>query len=316
MSTGPKPLAPEIQRLLDVEPEVADALAAREPVVALESTIITHGMPWPQNVETARGVEQVVRDNGAVPATIAVLNGRIRVGLNARELGALGQAKDVVKASGRDLAAALAREGSAGTTVSATMLVAAMAGIRVFATGGVGGVHRGAEETFDVSADLTELGRTEVAVVCAGVKSILDIGKTLEVLETQRVPVYAFGTGDFPAFYTRSSGLKADHRFDAVEPLARAVALHFALGTRTGVLVANPIPQADALDPAFIDGAIADAVAEAARKGISRKELTPFLLARINGLSGGRSLAANIALVKNNAALGARLAAALALAGA
>jgi len=300
-----------LRPLLDVEPTVSAALSAGRPVVALESTIITHGMPWPANVDTAREVEQVVRDNGAVPATIAVLDGRIRVGLPERELGAIGQAKDVVKASGRDLGAVLARGGSAGTTVSATMLIASIAGIGVFATGGVGGVHRGAEETFDVSADLTELGRTDVVVVCAGVKSILDMGKTLEYLETQRVPVYAFGSDDFPAFYTRSSGLRADHRFDAVETMARAIALHRALGTGTGVMVANPIPEADALDPAFIDGAIADAVDEAARRGISRKELTPFLLARINELSGGRSLSANIALVKNNAALAARIAATL-----
>ncbi len=300
-----------LKPLVDIEPDVAAALAADRPVVALESTIITHGMPWPANVETARAVEKVVRDNGAVPATIAVLDGRIRVGLSERELGAIGQAKDVVKASGRDLGAVLARRGSAGTTVSATMLIAAIAGIGVFATGGVGGVHRGAEETFDVSADLTELGRTDVVVVCAGVKSILDIAKTLEYLETQRVPVYAFGSDDFPAFYTRSSGLKADHRFDEVAAMARAIALHRALGTGTGVMVANPIPAADALDPAFIDRAIADAVAEAAKKGISRKDLTPFLLARINELSGGRSLTANIALVKNNAALAARIAAAL-----
>lgn len=300
-----------LKPLVDIEPDVAAALAADRPVVALESTIITHGMPWPANVETARAVEKVVRDNGAVPATIAVLDGRIRVGLSERELGAIGQAKDVVKASGRDLGAVLARRGSAGTTVSATMLIAAIAGIGVFATGGVGGVHRGAEETFDVSADLTELGRTDVVVVCAGVKSILDIAKTLEYLETQRVPVYAFGSDDFPAFYTRSSGLKADHRFDEVAAMARAIALHRALGTGTGVMVANPIPAADALDPAFIDRAIADAVAEAAKKGVSRKDLTPFLLARINELSGGRSLTANIALVKNNAALAARIAAAL-----
>lgn len=300
-----------LKPLVDIEPDVAAALAADRPVVALESTIITHGMPWPANVETARAVEKVVRDNGAVPATIAVLDGRIRVGLSERELGAIGQAKDVVKASGRDLGAVLARKGSAGTTVSATMLIAAIAGIGVFATGGVGGVHRGAEETFDVSADLTELGRTDVVVVCAGVKSILDIAKTLECLETQRVPVYAFGSDDFPAFYTRSSGLKADHRFDEVAAMARAIALHRALGTGTGVMVANPIPAVDALDPAFIDRAIADAVAEAAKKGISRKDLTPFLLARINELSGGRSLTANIALVKNNAALAARIAAAL-----
>jgi len=300
-----------LRPLVDLEPPVAAALAAGRPVVALESTIITHGMPWPANVETARAVEQVVRDNGAEPATIAVLDGRIRVGLADAELAAIGRSADVVKASGRDLGAVLARNGSAGTTVSATMLIAALAGIGVFATGGVGGVHRGAEETFDVSADLTELGRTEVVVVCAGVKSILDIGKTLEYLETQRVPVYAYGSDDFPAFYTRSSGLRADHRFDDVASLARAISLHRALGTGTGVMVANPIPAADALDPAFIDRAIADAVAEAAARGVSRKALTPFLLSRINELSDGRSLAANVALVRNNAALAARIAAAL-----
>lgn len=296
--------------LVTVLPEIADALADARPVVALESTIITHGMPFPANVETARAVEAVVRENGAVPATIAVMDGQIRVGLDSAALDALASSKDVAKASGRDLAAILARGGSAGTTVSATMRIAALAGIRIFATGGVGGVHRGAEETFDVSADLTELGRTDTIVVCAGVKSILDIPKTLEYLETQRVPVIAFGTDDFPAFYTRSSGLKADHRLDTPQEIARAIGIHDQLGTGTGMLIANPIPQADALDPAFIGQAIAGAVAEAAARGMARKALTPFLLARINELSGGRSLAANIALVKNNAALAARIAAA------
>lgn len=279
--------------------------------MALESTIITHGMPYPENVETARGVEQVVRENGAVPATIAVMDGEIRVGLDSPALDRLATSKSVVKASGRDLAAAMAGGGTAGTTVSATMRIAALAGIKVFATGGVGGVHRGAEESFDVSADLTELGRTPVVVVCAGVKSILDIQKTLEYLETQRVPVIACGTDDFPAFYTRSSGLKADHRLDDPADIARAIALHDRLDTGTGVLIANPIPEADALDPAFIDQAIASAVSEASQRGMNRKELTPFLLARINELSDGRSLVANIALVKNNAALAARIAGAL-----
>jgi pseudouridylate synthase len=302
----------EMENLVRVDAEVAGALAEGRPVVALESTIITHGMPYPANVETAQAVEQVVRDNGAVPATTALIAGELRAGLSADELDRLGQAKDVVKASGRDLAAVMVRRGSAGTTVSATMRIAALAGIRIFATGGVGGVHRGAEETFDISADLTELGRTEVAVVCAGVKSILDIPKTLEYLETQRVPVIACGQDDFPAFYTRSSGLKADHRLDTPEEIARAMELHARMGSGTGMLIANPILEADALDPAFIDGTIAEAVAEAAQRGISRKELTPFLLARINELSGGRSLVANIALVKNNAALAARIAAAMA----
>ncbi|RST85191.1 pseudouridine-5'-phosphate glycosidase [Aquibium carbonis] len=298
--------------LLVLGRDVAEALAAGQAVVALESTIITHGMPFPENVETALLVEATVRENGAVPATIAVIDGVLRAGLTADELQSLGRSRDVVKASGRDLGAVMARRGSAGTTVSATMRIAALAGIDVFATGGVGGVHRGAEETFDISADLTELGRTETAVVCAGVKSILDIAKTLEFLETQRVPVIAYGSDDFPAFYTRSSGHKADHRIDTPEQIAAAIRLHKAIGSGTGLLIANPIPQADALDPAFIDGAIAEAVAEASRRGIGRKALTPFLLARINELSGGRSLVANIALVRNNAALAARIAVAMA----
>ncbi|CCV12146.1 pseudouridine-5'-phosphate glycosidase [Mesorhizobium sp. STM 4661] len=294
--------------LLHLNDEVAAALREGRAVVALESTIITHGMPYPANLETARGVEAVVRENGAVPATIAVVAGKIKVGLDDGELEKLAAAKDVVKASGRDLAAIMVRGGSAGTTVSATMRIAALAGIGIFATGGVGGVHRGAEATFDISADLTELGQTGTTVVCAGVKSILDIAKTLEYLETQRVPVIAFQSDDFPAFYTRSSGLKADHRLDTPEEIARAMLLHEQMGSGTGILVANPIPQADALDPAFIDGTIAAAVAEAEKRGIGRKELTPFLLARINELSQGRSLKANIALVRNNAALAARIA--------
>lgn len=292
--------------------EVAEALAAGGPVVALESTIITHGMPYPANLETALAVEDVVRQNGAVPATIAVIDGELRAGLEHAELEALAQAKGVVKASGRDLAVAMVRKQSAGTTVSATMLLADLAGIDIFATGGVGGVHRGAEQSFDISADLTELGRTKTAVVCAGVKSILDIAKTLEYLETQRVPVIAYGTDQFPAFFTRTSGFKADHRLDTAEEIASAMHLHHKLGTGTGLLIANPIPEEAALSNAFIDGTIADAVREAEQKGIGRKELTPFLLARINELSKGESLKANIALVKNNAALAARMAVAYA----
>ncbi|MER8507901.1 MULTISPECIES: pseudouridine-5'-phosphate glycosidase [unclassified Mesorhizobium] len=294
--------------LVHLNDEVATALDEGRAVVALESTIITHGMPYPANLETARDVETVVRENGAVPATIAVVAGKIKVGLDDRELEELAAAKGVVKASGRDLAAIMVHGGSAGTTVSATMRIAALAGIGIFATGGVGGVHRGAEATFDISADLTELGQTGTTVVCAGVKSILDIAKTLEYLETQRVPVIAYGSDDFPAFYTRSSGLKADHRLDTPDEIARAMLLHDEMESGTGILVANPIPEADALDPAFIDGTIAAAVAEAEQRGIGRKELTPFLLARINELSQGRSLKANIALVRNNAALAARIA--------
>ncbi|TKD25389.1 MAG: pseudouridine-5'-phosphate glycosidase [Mesorhizobium sp.] len=298
--------------LLHLNSEVAAALQEGRAVVALESTIITHGMPYPANLETARGVETVVRENGAVPATIAVVAGKIKVGLDDTELEQLAGAKDVVKASGRDLAAIMVGGGSAGTTVSATMRIAALAGIGIFATGGVGGVHRGAEATFDISADLTELGQTGTTVVCAGVKSILDIAKTLEYLETQRVPVIAYQSDDFPAFYTRSGGLKADHRLDTPEDIAQAMLLHEQIGSGTGILVANPIPEVDALDPAFIDGTITAAVAEAEGRGIGRKELTPFLLARINELSQGRSLKANIALVRNNAALAARIAVAYA----
>lgn len=294
--------------LIKLSTEVADALKAGAPIVALESTIITHGMPYPANLEMARGVEALIRAEGAVPATIAVIDGALRVGLDEADLEALAQAKTVVKASGRDLAAVMVRKQSAGTTVSATMRLAELAGIEVFATGGVGGVHRGAEQSFDISADLTELGQTGTTVVCAGVKSILDIPKTLEVLETQRVPVIAYGSDDFPAFFTRSSGLKADHRLDSVEDIAQAMILHRAMGSRTGILIANPIPESDALDPAFIDDTVDDAVAEADRRGITRKELTPFLLAKINELSEGRSLKANIALVRNNATIAARIA--------
>lgn len=292
--------------------EVAEILAAGGPVVALESTIITHGMPYPANLETALGVEAVVRANGAVPATIAVVDGELRAGLDESELASLASGTNAIKASGRELAVAMVRGQSAGTTVSATMRIAELAGIDIFATGGVGGVHRGAETTFDISADLTELGRTRTAVVCAGVKSILDIAKTLEVLETQRVPVIAYGTDAFPAFYTRVSGHAADQRLDTPEDLARAIWLHHGLATGTGVLIANPIPEEAALDPAFIDVLIADAVREADARGIGRKKLTPFLLARINELSGGASLAANIALVRNNAMLAARIAVAYA----
>ncbi|SEH21338.1 pseudouridine-5'-phosphate glycosidase [Rhizobium sp. NFR12] len=295
-----------------LSPEVADALAKGGAIVALESTIITHGMPYPANLETALSVEAVVRENGAVPATIAVIDGELRVGLERDELEKLAQAKGVVKASGRDLAVAMVRGQTAGTTVSATMLLADLAGIEIFATGGVGGVHRGAEQTFDISADLTELGRTRTAVVCAGVKSILDIAKTLEYLETQRVPVIAYGTEDFPAFFTRQSGYKADHRLDTAEEIARAMYLHHQLGTGTGLLIANPIPEEAALTPDFIDGTIADAVREADERGIGRKELTPFLLARINELSKGESLKANIELVRNNARLAAKMAVAYA----
>lgn len=292
--------------------EVAAALAEGRPVVALESTIITHGMPFPANVRTAREVEDVVRAHGATPATIAVLDGRLSVGLDGDQLERLGRGEQVAKASRRDLPALLAAGATAGTTVAATMHLARLAGIEVFATGGIGGVHRGAELTFDVSADLDELGSTRVTVICAGAKSILDLPKTLEVLETRGVPVIGFGTDEFPAFFTRTSGLPVDARVDTPEQLAGLVRAHRRLAMRGGILVVNPIPEADALPAEEIDGRIAEAVADAERAGISRKDVTPFLLARINELTAGRSLTANIALVKNNAALAARTAAALA----
>jgi pseudouridine-5'-phosphate glycosidase len=297
--------------LLDVAPPVRAALDAGRGVVALESTIITHGMPFPQNLETARSVEAEIRAQGAEPATIAVVGGRIRVGLDAAALARLAEDGAAVKASRRDLAAVLARGATAGTTVATTMMAAAMAGIGVFATGGIGGVHRGAERTFDVSADLLELARTPVAVVCAGAKSILDIPKTLEVLETNGVPVIGYRTDTFPAFFARSSGEPVAQRLDGAADIARLVALHRRIGGG-GVLVANPIPAADALPGEAIEAAIAAACAEAEAQGIAGKALTPFLLGRINALTGGASLKANVALVRNNARLAAEIATALA----
>jgi pseudouridine-5'-phosphate glycosidase len=302
----PAPLAP----LLGLE--VAEALAAGRPVVALESTIISHGMPYPDNLATAHSLEAQVRAHGAVPATIAVIDGVARAGLDAAMLERLGSDAKVVKASGRDLATVMVRKLSAGTTVSATMRIAELAGIAVFATGGVGGVHRGAETTFDISADLAELARTGTAVVCAGVKSILDIPKTLEYLETQRVPVIAYGTDEFPAFYSRLSGERVDQRLDTPGEIAEAIWLHRRLGSGAGLLIANPIPSAEALDRGAIDQAIATAVAEAKARGIGGKALTPFLLSRINELTLGESLRSNIALVRNNAALAAKIAVAYA----
>lgn len=298
--------------ILVLSPAVRDALAEARPVVALESTIITHGMPFPQNLDMARAVEAVVRRNGAEPATIAIMDGRFRVGLEASDLETLARAGGTAaKASRRDIAAVIAGRGLAGTTVATTMFIAARAGIRVFATGGIGGVHRGAEETFDISADLEELGRTQVAVVCAGAKAILDIGKTLEVLETNGVPVLGYRTDEFPAFYSRSSGHRVDHRLDTADAVADVIVLQFALGLG-GVLVANAIPEAHALPAEAIEARIAEAVAGAEREGIRRKDLTPFLLRRMHELTEGESLVANIALVENNAAVAAEIAGALA----
>jgi pseudouridine-5'-phosphate glycosidase len=299
--------------LIEPAPEVRAALEIGRPVVALESSIIAQGMPAPHNLETALAVEALVRDHGAVPATIAIIDGRIRVGLDADALGRLATSRDASKASSRDLAALLAGGATAGTTVAATMAIAARCGIVVFATGGIGGVHRGAEQSFDVSADLIELGRTPVAVVAAGAKSILDIGKTLEVLETQGVPVLGYGTDSFPAFFSRDSGYRVDRRVDSPQALATIIDAQCRLGLRSGILIANPIPEAHALPAAEIDGQIADACRAAATAGVSGKDLTPFLLAQVNALSGGASLKANIALVKNNAVLAAAIAVALAV---
>lgn len=293
---------------LAFSPEVRTALDAGHPVVALESTIITHGMPFPQNLETARRVEAEVRAAGATPATIAVMGGRIHIGLTAAELEALAQATGVMKLSRADLAFCLATGGIGATTVAATMICAHLAGIAVFATGGIGGVHRGAEDSFDISADLTELGLTPVTVVAAGAKAILDLNKTLEVLETNGVPVIAFGQDDFPAFWSRSSGLRAPLRAETAAEIARAHLLRARLGLAGGQLVANPIPPEAEIAREDILPVIETALAEAAAQGIAAKAVTPFLLARIFELTGGRSLAANIALVLNNARLGAAIA--------
>jgi len=297
---------------LSISAEVKKALAAGKPIVALESTIITHGMPYPQNLTMAQNVEQVIRDHGAVPATIAIMDGRFAVGVSGEDLERLAmEGGKAAKASRRDVAALLVKGGLAGTTVATTMQIAALAGIKVFATGGIGGVHRGAEATFDISADLEELSHTPVAVVCAGAKSILDIAKTLETLETNGVPVIGYQTDAFPAFWARESGHKVDHRFDSAGDVAKVVALQTDLGMG-GVLIANPIPEKDALDAKAIEARIDEAIKGAEKEGVSRKDLTPFLLKRIFELTDGKSLVANIALVENNAAVAAEIAVELA----
>ncbi|ABR46928.1 Indigoidine synthase A family protein [Alkaliphilus metalliredigens QYMF] len=300
-----------VEKYLEYAPEVKKAIAEGRPIVALESTIISHGMPYPQNVETAKKVEDMIREGGAVPATIAIVKGKIKVGLTEEELMFLGQSKDVVKASRRDLPLIIAKELNGATTVASTMIIAALAGIKVFVTGGIGGVHRGAQETLDISADLMELAQTNVAVVCAGVKSILDIGLTLEVLETHGVPIVGYQTEDFPAFYTRKSGYGVDYAVANVEELARALKAKWDLDLKGGVVVANPIPEAYAMDEALITQAIDEAVQEAAAKGIQGKETTPFLLTKIKEITEGKSLESNIELVFNNAKIGAELAVAL-----
>jgi len=294
---------------LDIAAEVAEALRSGQAVVALESTIISHGMPYPRNVASASAVEQAIREIGAVPATIAISGGRLKVGLSADEIERLGElGPKVIKCSRRDLPFVLARKQDGATTVAATMIIAAMAGIRVFATGGIGGVHRGVAETMDISADLEELARSNVAVVCAGIKSVLDIGRTLEYLETAGVPVVGYQTDTLPAFYSLSSGFPVDYRVDSAAEAAVAMNTKWAMGLQGGLVVAVPIPEEHALDRDEIDGVINDAIAEMQRQGITGKDTTPFLLASIAERTGGRSLEANIHLVINNARVAAKIA--------
>ncbi|MBQ6248793.1 MAG: pseudouridine-5'-phosphate glycosidase [Oscillospiraceae bacterium] len=302
----------ELNRYLDVAPEVAKAIAEGRPVVALESTIISHGMPYPQNVETALQVEKIIRDHGAVPATIAILGGRLKAGLTPEEIDYLGRTgAGVTKTSRRDLPVIVAKGMDGATTVTTTMMIAHMAGIQVFATGGIGGVHRGAETTMDISADLEELAQTPVMVVCAGAKSILDLGLTLEYLETKGVPVIGYQTKELPAFYTRHSGFGVDYELDSPAELAAAFRCQREMGLKTGMLVTNPIPEQYSMDADTINAAIDRAIAEAAEQGIHGKATTPFLLARVKDLTGGDSLESNIRLVYNNAALAAETAAEL-----
>ena len=298
-----------MNKYLDIAPEVAAALAEGKPVVALESTIISHGMPYPKNVETALEVEKIIRDNGAVPATIAIIGGRLKAGLSAQEIEYFGKkGGEIAKASRRDLPVLIARGEDGACTVTTTMMIAHMAGISIFATGGIGGVHRGAETTMDISADLEELGQTPVMVVCAGAKSILDLGLTLEYLETKGVPVIGYGTEELPAFYTRKSGFGVDYRLDTPKELAEAFYAQREMGLKGGMLVANPIPEQYAMDADVIGRAIDQAVAESREQGIHGKATTPFLLARVKDLTGGDSLESNIQLVYNNARVAAQAA--------
>lgn len=293
---------------VEMSPEVKQAMAEGRPVVALESTIISHGMPYPANVETARKVEQLVRDRGAVPATIAILDGKLKAGLSDEEIEYLGQAKDVIKASRRDIPYIVAQGKNGGTTVGATMIIADLAGIKVFATGGIGGVHRGAEKTMDISADLEELGRTNVVVVCAGAKAILDLGLTLEYLETKGVPVLGYKTDKLPAFWTNTSEFAVDYRVDTAKEIGDLALTKWDLGMTGGVLVANPIPEEYSMDADFINSAIQRALKDANEQGIHGKESTPFLLSAIKDITKGQSLESNIQLVFNNARLAADIA--------
>ncbi len=293
---------------LDIKPEVAEALKAGTPVVALESTIISHGMPYPRNVKTALDVEKVIRDEGVVPATIAIIGGRIKVGLTPEEIEYLGTAKGVLKVSRRDFPLTIAKKLDGATTVAATMIAANMAGIKLFVTGGIGGVHRGAGESFDISADLEELKMTNVSVVCAGVKSILDIGATLEYLETAGVPVITYGADQFPAFYSRRSGFEAECRLDDPAEIASLIRAKEELGLRGGMLIACPVPCEDEIPYEKMDGVIKEALEECEEQGVKGKRITPFLLGKVKDLTGGDSLEANIKLVLNNARIGAAIA--------
>lgn len=301
-----------IKKYLQIKDEVDRALQEGQPVVALESTIISHGMPYPKNVETALEVEQVVRKNGAVPATIAIIDGVLKAGITPAEIDYLGkQGQKVTKTSRRDIPFIIANKMDGATTVASTMIIAGLAGIKVFATGGIGGVHRGASLTMDISADLEELARTNVAVVCAGIKSILDLKLTLEYLETRGVPVVGFGTEELPAFYTRKSGLPVDYRVDDVDLLAKALVAKWDLCLHGGMVIANPIPDEFSMNPAIIDTAINTALTQAKSQGITGKDITPFLLAKVESLTEGKSLFSNIQLVLNNAKLAAQLAKAM-----
>jgi pseudouridine-5'-phosphate glycosidase len=294
--------------LLDLSSELSDGLSDQRPAVALESTIVCHGMPYPQNVETALRIQDAIRDEGATPAMIAIIDGRLKAGLDDTQIEFLGrEGQQITKASRRDIPFLVAGQGNGATTVAATMIVSSLAGIPVFATGGIGGVHRGAESSMDISADLQELAQTDVAVVCAGVKSVLDIPKTLEYLETQGVPVVGFGTDTLPAFYTQSSGLPVDYRVDDAAGVASALHAKWTLGLRGGMVIAAPVPEAHALDPDEIETVIAEAIGDMQQRGITGKATTPFLLSRIAEKTAGRSLAANIELAVNNARVAARI---------
>lgn len=296
------------EKYLEVSKEVKDSLNNGKPVVALESTIISHGMPYPRNVETALKVEEIIKKEGAVPATIAIIKGKIKVGLSEEEIEYLGKAENVLKTSRRDIPFIISKEMDGATTVASTMIISALAGIKVFATGGIGGVHRGASETFDISADLEELSRTNVAVVCAGVKSILDIGLTLEYLETNGVPVVGYKTEEMPAFYTRKSGFNVDYKVDSPDEIAKALKTKWDLDLNGGMVIANPIEEKYQMDYDLINKAIQDAIIEANKKGIKGKESTPFLLSKVKDITEGQSLESNIQLVYNNARLAAKVA--------